>query len=88
MNDSTRRSLRTLAHGLVAAAVAIPVMLAALPTPPGRIGEIIGVTLGLCAGVTKVVNALEDRGLLPAFLKAPPSAGQHPVPNPRRRHRG
>lgn len=82
MKDSTRRALRTLLHGLVAAAVVIPTMAAQLPTPTGRIGEIVGVLLGGCALVTKVVNVLEDKGWLPAFLKAPPSPGANPVPDP------
>src|SRR4051794_28515995 len=80
--DSTRRSLRTLAHGVVAGALALPVLAAELPTPPGRIGEIVGSVVATCAIVTKIVNTLEDRGLLPAFLKAPTSPGANPVPDP------
>lgn len=80
MKDSTRRALRTLAHGVIAGLIAVPVMAAALPTPDGRIGAIVATVVAICAAVTKVVNALEDAGAIPALFKAPASDGADPVP--------
>lgn len=82
MTDSTRRALRVLAHGLVAFVIAVPVMAAALPTPAGRIADVAAAVVALCAVAAKVINALEDAGLIPAVLKAPASDGADPIPSP------
>jgi len=93
MNDSTRRSLRTLYQGIVALLTIVPVLLSiVLPLlPPGtdltvKVGAIAASVLAGLAVVTKVINALEDRGLIPAWLKGDtpidattPSAGAHVI---------
>lgn len=75
MKDSTRRALRVFLHGLVAVVIAVPVMAAALPTPTGRIGEVAASVVALCVVVAKVVNALEDAGLIPPILKGGGTSG-------------
>lgn len=38
-------------------------------------------TAGIIALLTWVVNALEDKGVVPAMLKSPASSGANPVPD-------
>lgn len=90
--DSTRRSLRTGIDAILTvltallAVVAYPGLPDLLDSALGRPGATvaIGVVLGaLLLFFTKVRNALEDRGKIPALLKAPASPGADPVPDPR-----
>lgn len=83
MLDSTRRALRTLYQATLGCLIVVPLLAAAaaaLPDDfPGK-GNIVAV-LAACAvataGVAKVMNDLEDRGLIPAWLK-----GTDQVPAP------
>lgn len=77
MSDSLRRGLRTLLDALLAvlAAGVIDAYLVGLD-PTQRTALAVALT-----GVISVVkNALEDRGTIPAVLKAPASDGADPVP--------
>lgn len=79
MTDSTRRTIRTgidvvlaiLASGL------IEVLVEGRADAP----RIVGIVGALTLLFTKLRNAGEDAGLIPAVLKAPPSAGANPVPD-------
>jgi hypothetical protein len=73
--DSTRRALRTALHTLVAAAPVILVVVPALHLPPGPLAAVGGALVTAAGLVSKAVNVLEDRGLLPAWLK-----GSSPLP--------
>ena len=86
-SDSTRRALRTG----IDAILAVLASFAAVLVFPG-LGDAIGVGSedllrgGVVVGAlvlffTKVRNALEDRGTIPAILKAPASDGANPVPD-------
>lgn len=78
MKDSTRRSLRTLYQGVLASFTVVPVLcgalLSALPSDSSFSAKIGVVAAAFVAGqavVTKLVNDLEERGLIPAWLKEP-----------------
>ena len=89
MTDSTRRAIRT---GIDVTITILGALLAGLAFP-GLADVIDGMTtagatatVGVVLGaalivVTKVRNALEDAGKLPAILKAPASDGANPVPD-------
>lgn len=62
--DSDKRALRTAFHVLLALLAAIPAVLAGLPTL--AVGAQV---LVVTAAVSKVVNALEEAGVVPAWLK-------------------
>lgn len=90
MTDSTRRALRTAYQFVVALVAIVPLVLAALPEGirSGQLGgeelaAILGVVIACHAFATKLINALEDAGRIPAWLKAPASDGAKPVPNDR-----
>lgn len=75
MNDSTRRALRTAYQFLVACIGIVPVLMTVVPAS-SPLAARLAVVLGFLAAVTKVINALEDRGLIPAWLKtAQPEVG-------------
>jgi hypothetical protein len=80
LNDSTRRMLRTVYQLLVALIPALPT-LALLTEGHPPLEAAIATLIGWGALVTKVLNAAEDRGWIPAFLKAPASDGAQPVPD-------
>lgn len=83
MSDAWRRGLRTALQLVVTLLTngAAFGLLAALDVPVTleQFGAVSAVLLPL---VTAGLNALEDAGTIPAVLKAPASAGEHPVPNP------
>lgn len=68
MSDSTRRALRTAYQLTIALTIALPLILLGLPPEIGHSASVAGL-VALTAGVTKAINALEDRGLIPAWLK-------------------
>lgn len=68
MNDSTRRTLRTLFQALVAALAIVPASVAAVHLPAGKASAFAAALVAGCATVTKAVTAAEDRGLIPAWL--------------------
>lgn len=87
-SDSTRRALRT---GLDAVLALVAAVGAALVVPgfgdvldgmtgAGATATIGGIVAALTVFLTKLRNALEDRGTIPAVLKAPASDGVDPVP--------
>lgn len=71
MKESTKRTLRTIAQMLVALIVAVPVIVFALPADVQAEPVVVGV-LAWVALVTKVLTALEDAGMIPAWLRDVP----------------
>ena len=95
MNDSTRRTIRagidvilTLLTGLLASLAypGLPELIDSW-TAPGIVTAATVVLGALFLFFSKVRNALEDNGKVPAFLKAPPSPGVAPIPDPYERRR-
>lgn len=68
MNESTKRTIRTVAQMLVSLLVAIPVIVFALPSDVQAEPVVLAV-LAWVAVVTKAWNALEDAGVIPAWLR-------------------
>lgn len=68
MKDSTRRALRSALHTVIALAASAPALLADLPDSVKGASIIGAVTF-----VSKLVNVLEDRGILPALGKSDPA---------------
>lgn len=68
MTEGTKRTLRTALQIVFALVVAVPVAVAFLPTgtPVAAAMAAFGAYLTL---FVKVYTALEDRGLIPAFLR-------------------
>lgn len=91
LSDSTRRSIRT---GIDQALALATLLLLILPlfgdflravggdTLTGYVASAGVVMAALVVLFTKVRNLLEDRGIIPALLKATASDGAHPVPDP------
>lgn len=71
MSDSTRRVLRTVYQIAVALAVAVPVLLGLLPPDMAASTAVIAFA-AWTAVVARVINTLEDAGLIPAWLKSEP----------------
>jgi hypothetical protein len=69
LSESTKKGLRTIYQAIPALAVAIPVLLATLPTNWVRITTIGASVAGAIAVAVKIINALEDKGVIPAFLR-------------------
>lgn len=72
MKDSTKRALRTLFDVVTGAAVAIPVAVGAFQANvplEGTVAAALATTVAVAAAVAKIVNALEDAGVIPAWLK-------------------
>lgn len=80
LNDSTRRALRTAYQFVFALIGILPTFALLLPSDSPLVAQ-IGVVLGWLIVVTKFLNSLEDRGVIPAWLKAPASGGANPVPD-------
>lgn len=83
LSDSTRRGLRTALQLLVTllttgAGTALLALLGVDVSPE----QYATVTALLLPVITTLLNGLEDRGTIPAVLKAPPSPGADPVPDP------
>lgn len=68
MTESTKRVLRTGYQIVAALIVAVPLILFALPADVAAapIAVAVGVWIGV---VSKVINSLEDAGIIPAWLK-------------------
>jgi hypothetical protein len=77
VKDSTKRSLRTLVQGIIAAAVAAPAIFALLPTTDANVLKIEASVVAGAAIVSKLYNLLEERGLLPAWLKGDSATVAH-----------
>jgi hypothetical protein len=68
MSESNRRTIRTVAQIVAALIVAIPVIILALPSDVQAAPVVVAV--GVWVGVvTKAWTALEDAGVIPAFLR-------------------
>ncbi len=81
MSDSTRRAIRTVFDVVPALLAALAVLVPVLELDAGTIAK-IGLILGaLTVAFAKLRNGLEDAGVIPAVLKAPPSRGANPVPD-------
>lgn len=89
MKDSTRRAVRTLYQGGIAAVgvlgLAVPVVQANIPAgDKGVVWKWLGTAcvalVAVTALVSKVVNALEAAGKIPAWLKQPPATPTDPDP--------
>jgi hypothetical protein len=78
MSDSTRRAARTV-YQLVISLIAVIPVLAGLGVAWEPAARVIAALIGFGAIATKLINALEDKGLIPAWLKAPASDGANPV---------
>lgn len=81
MTDSLRRALRSVLWLLIAAIAAVPAAATLLDLPAEKATGVVAVLAPFVAAVTKIINALEDQGSIPALLKAPASDGLDPVPN-------
>jgi hypothetical protein len=66
---------------VLAMTAAIPALAAAFDVPAGRVAQVTAVFSTLAAVLTAAINAAEDKGLIPALLKAPASSGTNPMPN-------
>lgn len=71
MNEGTRRTVRTIYQIVVALVFAVPVILVALPTDVSTSAVVVAFAAWV-AIITKVINTLEDAGLIPAWLKGTP----------------
>lgn len=68
MSASTKRVIRTLYQVVVAIVTAAPIVLAALPSEVSAIPLIVGFGAWV-AVVARLINTLEDAGIIPAWLK-------------------
>lgn len=70
MSDATKRTVRTAYQTLVALLTAAPVIVLALPGDVQTVPVVIafGVWVGV---VARAVTALEDAGVIPAWLRDP-----------------
>lgn len=71
MNDGTKRTLRTAYATVVGFLTALPIMAGAIPV--GQLDPSTEATIALFAGWVVIVNraiaALEDHGVIPAWLR-------------------
>ena len=79
LSDSAKRSLRTIYQLLLTLIVAVPAIVVLVPAG-SEVAPYVVAFAAAVAGVARLVNALEDRGLIPAWLKgdsapAVPDAG-------------
>jgi hypothetical protein len=81
MSDAIRRGLRSFLWGVLAMTGAVPALAAAFDLPAARVAQITAVFTATAAVLTAVINAAEDKGVIPALLKAPASSGENPVPD-------
>lgn len=81
LNDSTRRSLRTVLDVVPAIAATLLIIVPSLGLSAATVAQVGAILGGLVVLFAKIRNALEDSGVLPALLKAPASEGVHPIPD-------
>lgn len=87
MKDSTRRALRTAYQAVLAAIVVVPIFALLVkdlfppdsPTTKLALSISAGM-IAVTAAVTKLINALEAAGKIPAWLKAPAATAGNPDP--------
>lgn len=68
MKPSTKRTIRTIYQNVIAIATFVPVAAAMLPDELSSSTLLATYAVWLTA-VVKIINAAEDTGLLPAWLK-------------------
>lgn len=68
ISPSTKRSIRTLYQGAIALLTVVPAFVALLPSDSPLAVQLSAVVVGIAA-VSKVINKLEDAGLIPAWFK-------------------
>lgn len=76
MTNSTKRTIRTVFQLVIALIVAAPVLATALHGTPVDVQ--VTAFAAIVAVVAKVVNALEDAGVIPAWLKDEPKPRAKP----------
>lgn len=84
MTDPIRRAIRTLLQFIAGGGLGTFVTEVVADITDARLQALV-----LAASVMLVSwaqNELEDRGAIPGVLKAPPSAGANPVPDPQAGH--
>ncbi|GGP35184.1 hypothetical protein [Streptomyces melanogenes] len=72
MTDATRRTVRTVVQTVLALAAGLPLIIDAAGIPQTAAG--VGLTLAVAGGVTRVMALPVVEALLPAWLRAAPSA--------------
>lgn len=87
MSDPLRRALRTFVQAFLGSILTSGVLSAT--ATDGVVdwsalekAGVAALAAGFVAVLTFVQNLFEDKALMPAFLKAPPSPGAHPIPDP------
>lgn len=68
MSESTKRVLRTGYQIVAALVVAVPLILLGLPEDVAAAPVAVAVGVWIAA-VAKIINSLEDAGVIPAWLK-------------------
>jgi hypothetical protein len=89
LSDAIRRGIRTFVQAFIGVILAQSgaILLAAqkgeyvLDIEWWKRIAVSGAAAGVIALFSYIQNALEDRGTVPALLKAPPSPGANPVPD-------
>lgn len=79
MPDSLRRGIRTALWFILAMAPGVPALAAAFNLSATLVAKVMAVFTFLGATLTAVINLAEDKGVVPAFLKAQASSGADPV---------
>ncbi|MGW7416144.1 hypothetical protein [Streptomyces sp. NPDC054863] len=72
MTDASRRTVRTLVQTALALAAGLPLILEASGIPQTAAG--VGVALAVAGGITRVMRLPVVESLLPAWLRAEPTA--------------
>lgn len=63
-----KRTIRTIVQLVLGFAIGAPVVLGLLPADQASSAQVVEI-LAICAGITRAWNLLEDRGVIPAWLK-------------------
>ena len=84
LSSGSKRALRTAYQSLLAAVTGIPVIIALLPVESWNSTTVSAALTGVlawCAIVSKIINAFEDRGWIPAWLRddLPTTVGKHQI---------
>lgn len=74
LKESTKRAMRTGYHALLALIAIVPLLMTDLNLGEKATGIVAAVAL-----VAKVVNTLEDAGLIPSWLKGDDTPSPDPV---------
>lgn len=81
MTDALRRGIRSALWMVLAMAGAVPALAAAFDLPTTQVAKITAMFTTVAAVLTAIVNAAEDKGVIPALLKSPASSGENPIPD-------